>query len=94
MTVRRPFLAQEINPSVGEHRRRGEVAAEALHPVRRSGRRVEARRDPAVVDDEELVADEQRRGRQRRAALQRPRDVRLGDVAGRRRRAPRCSDGC
>ena len=43
--------------------------------------RVQARRDAGVGHDVELVANEQRRRRQRRGPLQRPRDVRLRHVA-------------
>src|SRR6185503_12226918 len=41
----------------------------------------EARRDPDVADDVQLVANENRRRRERRAAIESPGHVRLGHVA-------------
>ena len=75
---RRPaVLVEEVEAAVGEDRRRGEAGAEALLPADGAGSRVEARRDAVVGDDVELVADEERRRRQRRAARQRPGDMRF-----------------
>ena len=65
---RAAMLPEKIDAAVGEDRRRRVGAAEPHLPVHGAGLGIEARRDAAVADDVELVADEQRRRRQRRAA--------------------------
>src|SRR3954451_13680540 len=67
------ILAEEVEPSLREHRR-GRVAAgaKALLIAHRSCPRIDLREDAVVADDVEIVRDEHWRRRVRCAACQRP----------------------
>src|SRR5262249_55166912 len=73
-------LAQEVEAAVGEDRGSGIISAEALLPVGLPRSRIHTIQDSRVVHDVQLVAEQQRRRRERRASLERPRHVRLRHV--------------
>ena len=75
------LFREEVDAAVCEDGRGGKRTVEPLLPENGSGLGIDTARDAVIAHDVQLIGDEQRRGRQRRAALERPRDMAVRHVA-------------
>src|SRR5438552_630993 len=75
------FFALQVDAALGKDGGSRVVPADALLPMHLTGLGVHAGRNASIGNDIKLVTDQQRRGRVGRTARERPRDVRVGDIA-------------